>query len=968
MGSVRTPQLFFIFTNIILLWVSTSNAQGLAGDSQDTSEMMAWVENMKERQRGPFRRIRWFCNDGSVKPPRPYACSNHGGGIQHGEWSFHAEVIRSNGFPVANLLAEVTPDQLVGSPRRAKLLRSILLERFLIEYDQGWIFRKARSYRGAFQSEDEALGAHRILRAVLSDSSYLNRNFLVARTAVRYMPIRSHVNRLTWVRGEVSRLARRMPKFMTLRNKVHGMPDKGDAVRVREFADVEVKSKARRREFYRVADAIEKAFSANIPREIKQLANQLPSSTQRKELQRIARALASKSPYRRVKLYAETMAKLRDLMPKFSLEGRIEAMQLSLNIEAKMLQDSQHLRVAKNKLHRAAQLRLVLNIADAMYGQGLISNSERQELRHAMALTTLSKVKLARYQYELDVLARVPVWAATRLNYFFGAEIEHLSKIEPLFLHFIPDQLRSGTIQPYVILLTELQKDAYAMAGVSHKLFGRQVSSGLRALNPGLARSKLYDRSDLYTVAPYTGIFVVPETIAELPPVGGLITQSEGNALSHVQLLARNLGIPNVVAHGETLAALKKHQGNDIVLAVSPGGIIHIEKDGPKWDKVFKKRIRRNFVLDTSKLNLNAVDPIPLHKVRATDSGITIGPKAAKLGELKHHYPDKVSNAIVIPFGIYAQVLKEPAYTNGPPMDEWLKTQYTRLAKLKKTMKPVAFKKYRAAFLGRVRNWFSQIILPPKLITQLQNMMDKEFGYEGTFGVFVRSDTNVEDLPGFNGAGLNKTVFNVVGFYKTMDAIKKVWASPFSERAFVWRHELVDKPHKVYTSVLIHKAVPVQKSGVLAGLDVRTGERDTITVVAAEGVGGGVQGELTETLKIDLNSKQYRRESTALAREKLLLKRRGGVDKVAANGFEKLLKNQEVQQLRDLVNGLAKKMPEYKTAVADIEFGFLDGKLNLFQIRPLVKNKHAVKNTYLLALDKQLADSKTINVDLTKVP
>ena len=34
-----------------------------------------------------------------------------------------------------------------------------------------------------------------------------------------------------------------------------------------------------------------------------------------------------------------------------------------------------------------------------------------------------------------------------------------------------------------------------------------------------------------------------------------------------------------------------------------------------------------------------------------------------------------------------------------------------------------------------------------------------ELGKPNTFGVYVRSDTNVEDLKDFTGAGLNLTVF-----------------------------------------------------------------------------------------------------------------------------------------------------------------------------------------------------------------
>ncbi len=46
-----------------------------------------WVEQIKRNQRGPFKRLRWFCNDGAILPPKAYACSEHGGGVQHGQWT-----------------------------------------------------------------------------------------------------------------------------------------------------------------------------------------------------------------------------------------------------------------------------------------------------------------------------------------------------------------------------------------------------------------------------------------------------------------------------------------------------------------------------------------------------------------------------------------------------------------------------------------------------------------------------------------------------------------------------------------------------------------------------------------------------------------------------------------------------------------------------------------------------------------
>ena len=78
------------------------------------------------------------------------------------------------------------------------------------------------------------------------------------------------------------------------------------------------------------------------------------------------------------------------------------------------------------------------------------------------------------------------------------------------------------------------------------------------------------------------GIYLLPETVAELPPVAGILTAGAGNPLSHVQLLARNLGIPNVAVDPALLPELRRHDGKRIVLAVSPAGLVEIHEDGPQ--------------------------------------------------------------------------------------------------------------------------------------------------------------------------------------------------------------------------------------------------------------------------------------------------------------------------------------------------------------------------------------------------
>ncbi len=122
---------------------------------------------------------------------------------------------------------------------------------------------------------------------------------------------------------------------------------------------------------------------------------------------------------------------------------------------------------------------------------------------------------------------------------------------------FIQDQLRGSPLLFYSQLLDDLLQDANRLAGVHHKLFGNQnIGVGFRALNPGLARACCMPIPDFSNIGNFRsdGIYLLPETVSELPPVAGIMTAGEGNPLSHVQLLARNLGIPNVGVDEELIS------------------------------------------------------------------------------------------------------------------------------------------------------------------------------------------------------------------------------------------------------------------------------------------------------------------------------------------------------------------------------------------------------------------------------
>jgi hypothetical protein len=176
---------FFLLIGSILIFALVSQMHAA---QSDTSTYGEWIVEMKSADRGPFADIRWFCNDGTVLLPKPYACKGHEGGFQHGEWSARTKELRQQGYLVANLLAGVDPEKFLSDPAAGNDLAQILIERFLISADDGWILRQALFYRGAIQEEDEREGARELLEAMASRPEWIGSRFTELRVAVRLLP------------------------------------------------------------------------------------------------------------------------------------------------------------------------------------------------------------------------------------------------------------------------------------------------------------------------------------------------------------------------------------------------------------------------------------------------------------------------------------------------------------------------------------------------------------------------------------------------------------------------------------------------------------------------------------------------------------------------------------------------------------------------------------------------------------
>ncbi len=954
----------------------------VAGDAAaatpDAATLRSWVQKMKTRSRGPFQHIRWFCNDGTIQLPKEYACREHDGGVQHGEWTDRVKTLRANGYFIANVFADVRAPELLQDPRHPDIVKQMVLEQFLIEADDGWIFRRARYYRGALQTEDETYAGRELLQALVSDPAWRENRFMVLREAVRFIPHGRQGAPITEMRQLSRTIAENDPDFETLRIKLHVHPELADAQKVKDYAAQQGKPELAK-DYAHLKEIIEQVFKVrDIQQEIESLAKTVKNNRLAAALDQRSGALAPQNNSRdRFLATCLLLAMLRDnLADAGDASGMLAVLDASILLEGELFRMGDIMITQLAEASRRQRLSWLIKYADGLYGIGLISARQQHALQQNISRLMQHQPQLIDYKAELEYTARLPEWADRSVRYHLGETVAHFETIEPLSRRYVHDRLRGSLLLSYAAVLESLMADANRQLGIRNFLFGQPADSGLRGLNAGLARGRLKMPPSGKAPAKFDskGIYVLPSTTEDLPPVAGILTTGEGNILSHVQLLARNLGIPNVAIDEKWLPLIQSMADQQVVLAVSPRGIVQLAADGPQWDPVFDtdKGPKDNLIRpDLKKLDLDTRTLRSLDTLRASDSGKICGPKAANLGELKHYFPEAVAAGLVIPFGLFRQLLEQPIEPGGVSAFGWMQDQYKIMRRLKND--PQRQDKITQNFLEQMRRWIMSLDPGEEFRTQLRAEMQSVFGPDGTYGVFVRSDTNVEDLPGFTGAGLNLTVPHVVGVENIMAAIQRVWASPFSERAFRWRQAYMNTPEHVYASVLLMKSVAVQKSGVLVTADVENGQPGWLTVAVNEGVGGAVSGQTAEELKINMQSGSVRILAHATDPYKRVLLDEGGVAKVAASGAPALLNQAEIKHLMDFARTVAERFPKLQDAQgrpvpADVEFGFDRSRLMLFQIRPFLESTRARQNLFLNNLDSRLLQNHPTRVSLDDVP
>jgi hypothetical protein len=235
-------------------------------------------------------------------------------------------------------------------------------------------------------------------------------------------------------------------------------------------------------------------------------------------------------------------------------------------------------------------------------------------------------------------------------------------------------------------------------------------------------------------------VVVVTSAPNDISVVAGLITKNPQNALGHVNLRLHEKGIPNAavpdIYEASWLTALDTR-------------LVHIEVSEEAITVTAAKLSDAEVFWEANRpdvrepdADLEVTELLPFSEMRASDAS-AYGSKAANLGELAHvleapHRPDG--------FGVPLSHYRDFAAS------ESVASEIDALLEAPQLRTDAAFKR---AALDDLRDLIKAAPLDPALLVLLQTAIETEYGEAGhTTYLRFRSSTNVEDLDAFTGAGL----------------------------------------------------------------------------------------------------------------------------------------------------------------------------------------------------------------------
>jgi len=463
------------------------------------------------------------------------------------------------------------------------------------------------------------------------------------------------------------------------------------------------------------------------------------------------------------------------------------------------------------------------------------------------------------------------------------------------------------------------QDDATATLGI-RRISADEIQKNQEylALNTGKAVGRIHiiDKLDDTVEIGDNEILILKELPISLPQVRGIIVAKPSTPLSHVNILAKGWGVPNVYI-------------KDADKLFKEYDTFWVSLDAKLTDYDLKRadieELKKNTTTEESAApsDLTVTKIASLREVRKKDS-IIYGSKSANLGEMMNvKIPGViVPNGFTVPFYWYDKFMKDNGFdqTVDALLDDndFVHNPRIRRQKLEE-------------FRQKIQNGNFDENLKTEIIEKWKTRLKGQ-------GVFVRSSSNAEDLPNFSGAGLYSSVANVKSEEKIIEALKTVWASLWNFEAYEARVRNYVNQRTVYMSALIQVGINMDSGGVMFTKDPFDPEnKNAVYIAAIWGHNEGITANKFVPEQVLYNPKSNAVQVLTISQQDSVLKFGADGDLIKTNETvnRRVLTDRNVRELVKTASTIKRIFGGKKEQ--DIEWGIMSGKIYVLQSRPYIE-------------------------------
>jgi len=243
----------------------------------------------------------------------------------------------------------------------------------------------------------------------------------------------------------------------------------------------------------------------------------------------------------------------------------------------------------------------------------------------------------------------------------------------------------------------------------------------------------------------------------------------------------------------------------------------------------------------------------------------------------------------------------------------------------------------------RIRNIFLNTPMPEALASEIRKGLDRRFT---RVPVVVRSSAPGEDSANTSFAGLHESYVNIKGMDSIIEHIRLVWASLWSDAAFLYRNELGLDIKNSTMAVMVQELVAGDVSGIVFSSD--PGNSLQMVIEAVHGLNKGlVDGDVEpDRWIIDRKTGTMIEHVSPSGRERISgLSDTGTVIQMTSEEISVIapLNESDVRKLREAALVLENRFGHPQ----DIEWTKKEGEIYILQSRPITTDSDTEKRWYL---------------------